>query len=133
MSSHDSANAPDFQMQYGSLAKTVFRDIVRDDLAGGSDAAAQARSYVTRGKPDFALAYLLATTLPEEEKRELLARSYENRASYTEERAREFDRRFHRSFALLFAEAGKDRATARQIRAGRSIRPSARQQQLPMA
>jgi hypothetical protein len=125
-------NATTFTSQYGSLAKTIFRDIVRDDLAQGSDAVAQARSYAARGKPDFVLAYLLAASLPDNEKRELLAQSYENRAIYTEERAREFDRTFHRSFALLFAEAGKDRASARQIRAGRSVRPDVRRQ-LPMA
>ena len=121
-------NAADFNTQFSRLTKAVFRDIVRDDVARGSDAVAQARSYAARGKPDFVLAYLLVATLADDEKRELLAQSYESRATYTEERAREFDRTFHRSFALLFAEAGKDRATARQIRAGRSLRPGAGRQ-----
>ena len=127
-----SANIADFNAQYGSLAKEVFRTIVHDDLAGGGDPVAQARAYAARGKPDFVLAYLLAAPLPDNEKCELLAQAYERRATYTEERAREFDRKFHRSFALLFTEAGKDRATAQRIRAGRSIHPGAGRQ-LPMA
>src|SRR5262249_51691562 len=130
--SQQPTDGADFNALYGSLAKTVFRDIVRDNLAGGGDAVAQARSYTARGKPDFALAYPLASNLPDDEKRELLAQSYEHRATYIEERAREFDRTFHRSFALLFAEAGQGRAAARQLRAGRSVRPGSGRQ-LPMA
>lgn len=118
----------DFNAQYGVLVKDVFTRIVGESLAKGEDPDEQARLYVSRGKPDFALAYLVAGTLPEGEKRELLAAAYERRASYTEEKAREFDHKFHRPFPLLFSEAAKDRTTAKQVRAGRRIRPGAGKQ-----
>lgn len=115
----------DFDAQFAGECKQVFRDIIADDLAGGGDAAPRAREYAERGKPEFALAFLLAAALPDEEKREVFAHAYDRRAEVTEERARDFDRRFHRSFAMLFAEAGKDRAAAQRIRAGRSPRSGA--------
>lgn len=108
-----------FNEQYGGTCKDVFRGIVTEELEHGGDAAQRARDYAERGKPDFALAFLLAAALPDEEKRDLYARSFERRATLTEERAREFDRTFHRSFAMLFTEASKDRAAAQRIRAGR--------------
>ena len=116
----------DFAAQFGHLAKEVFREIVRDKLAHGVDPIEQAQAYTARGKPDFVLAYLLVAPLADDEKREIYAQAFERRAVVTEERAREFDRRFHRSFALLFTEAGKDREAARRIRAGRSPFPSVR-------
>ena len=109
----------DFNTIFGALAEDVFRDIVRDDLTRGGNASAQAGAYMARGKPDFVLAYLLVAPLSDDEKREMFAQSYERRALLTEERAREFDRRFHRSFELLFREAGRDREAARRIRTGR--------------
>jgi hypothetical protein len=121
-----------FTAQCRALTKPVFADIVRDELARGSDADDQARWYAERGKPDFTLAYLLAGALPDDERRELLARSFERRAALTEERAREFDRKFHRPFPMLFNDAANDRATARQIRAGTRIRPET-VRQLPSA
>ena len=121
-----------FAAQCRALAKPVFAEIVRDELARGSDADDQARRYAERGKPDFTLAYLLAGVLPDDERRELLARSFDRRAALTEERAREFDHTFHRPFPLLFNNAANDRATARQIRAGKRIRPEM-VRQLPMA
>lgn len=121
----------EFNAQYQPLAKDVFRAIVHEALTGGASVEEQARAYAERGKPDFALAYLLESALPDAEKRELLAHAYERRAALTEERAREFDRTFHRPFPLLFTEAGKDRAWAKQVRAGRAIRPGAGRQ-LPM-
>jgi hypothetical protein len=109
----------EFCAVFGPLAKEVFRQIVHDDLAGGGDATAQASAYIARGKPDFVLAYLLAAPLSDDEKRELFAQSYERRAILTEQRASEFDRRFHRSFDLLRKEAGRDREAARRIRTWR--------------
>ncbi|MBF6592470.1 MAG: hypothetical protein IVW57_18320 [Ktedonobacterales bacterium] len=115
--------AADFNAQYGALVKDVFTRIVNDALARGEHPEAQARVYASLGKPDFTLAYLVAGTLPDGEKRDLLAAAYERRATYTEEKAREFDRRFHRPFPLLFTGATRDRMTARRIRAGQGIRP----------
>lgn len=126
------AETADFNATYGPLLKEVFRGIARDEVAKGAEPERLARDYAARGKPDFALAYLLVSPLPDDEKREVLALSYDERAHHTEEKAREFDRRFHRSFAMLFTEAGKDRATAKQIRAGRAVRKGAGRQ-LPMA
>lgn len=115
----------DFNTQYQPRKDDVFREIVRESLRRGLDPAEQAHTYAERGKPDFALAYLLVCALTDDEKRETLARSYDRRADHTEERARAFDRQFHRPFPLLFKEAGKDRAIAQRIRAGRRIRPDA--------
>jgi hypothetical protein len=121
----------DFNTRYGKLVKDVFTEIVHQATAKGENPDAQARVYAALGKPDFTLAYLVAGSLPDGEKRDLLASAYERRAVYIEEKAREFDRRFHRPFPLLFTEASKDRATAKQIRAGRRIPPGA-DKQLPM-
>lgn len=119
---------PRFNEHYGDECKEVFRGIVVEDLARGGDAVGQAHAYAERGKPEFALAYLLASPLSDEEKREIFAHAYDRRAAVTEERAREFDRKFHRSFAMLFTEAGKDRAAAQRIRAGRSPQSGAGRQ-----
>lgn len=121
----------EFNAQYQALAKDVFRKIVHEAVAGGASVEEEARAYAERGKPDFVLAYLLECTLPDSEKREVLAHAYERRAALTEERAREFDRRFHRPFPLLFTEAGKDRTAAKQVRRGRAIHSGAGGQ-LPM-
>jgi hypothetical protein len=110
-----------FAAQYQSLVKDVFTDLVRSDLAKGAQAEAQARHFTQRGKPDFALAYLLQADLPDEEKRELLAESYEHRATRTRERAREFSQKFHRDFPELLTEAIHDQDTAELIRAGKSL------------
>ena len=90
-----------------------------------------AREYTERGKPDFVLAYLLLADLPDDEKLALYAQAHERRSAYIEQKARQFDREFHRPFPLLFQEAAKDRALARRIRAGQSISPGAGRQ-LPM-
>jgi hypothetical protein len=120
-----------FDTQYRPLLREVFVDIVRQDLLGGSDAAEQARAYAERGKPDYVLAYLLVGELADAEKREVFAQAHERRAALTEQRARQFSREFNRPFPLLFTEAAKDRALARQIRAGRAVRRGAGRQ-LPM-
>lgn len=121
----------DFNAQYGVLVKDVFTKIIEEALEKGEQPDAQARVYAALGKPDFTLAYLVAGALPDDSKRELLAAAYERRAAYTEEKAREFDRRFHRPFPLLFTEAAKDRETAKRVRAGHRIHPGA-DKHLPM-
>ncbi len=125
----NSSAVDEFNRQYERTCKDVFRSIVSKALEHGEDAASQARAYAARGKPDFVLAYLLATALPDAEKRDLYAHAFERRAAETEKRAREFDRTFHRSFAMLFAEANKDRATAQSIRAGDSPQSTVDRQQ----
>ena len=124
-------SATDFAARYRPLLREAFVGIVRDAVAAGADPIAQARAYAERGKPDFVLAYLLVCPLDDDEKRDLYALAHERRAAFIEQRAKEFDRSFHRPFPLLGAEAAKDRALARQIRAGRSVKPGAGRQ-LPM-
>lgn len=118
----DSPDTPDtlaaFDALYRSQARQAILDIVAEELAAGADAEAQAQRYAEKGKPDFVLAYLLDSALPDERKRELYAFAHEQRAVYIQQRAREFDRRFHRAFPLLETEAANDRVTARRIRAG---------------
>jgi len=126
-----SSEPASFDALYRPLLRGVFVEIVRRDLLGGADAADQARAYAERGKPDFVLAYLLVVELPEDEKRAIYAGSHERRAALIEQRARQFGREFHRPFPLLFNEAAKDRALARQIRSGRRVQPGAGRQ-LPM-
>jgi hypothetical protein len=106
-----------FATQYQSMAKDVFIHLVQDDLARGTPAEAQARRYGERGKPDFVLAYLLSCDLSDDEKRELLAESYDQRAALTRKRAEEFSLKFHRDFPLLLTEASHDHQMAEQIRA----------------
>ena len=113
----------EFNGQYQPLCKEVFVGLARESLAQGADAAERARHYAARGKPDFTLAYLLASALPDVEKRDVLAKAHERRAELTEERAHDFDRRFHRPFPMLRNDAAQDRAAARQIRSGKAIRP----------
>ena len=113
----------DFATQFRAQCKAVFREAAERDLLAGGDPVARAREYAERGKPDFVLAYLLAATLPDDAKREMLAGAYERRAQLTEQRADEFDRRFHRPFPLLRLEASKDRTLAQRVRAGGSLRP----------
>jgi hypothetical protein len=115
--------AADFDAQYRAHTKDVFRDVVARDLEDGSDPTSQARAYAERGKPDFVLAYLLVSDLPDTEKRALYALAYERRADLTNQIADDFDRRFHRPFPLMRLEATKDRTTAQRIRSGGSLRP----------
>jgi hypothetical protein len=120
-----------FDTLYRSLLRPVIEEIARQKVESGADPAEQAHEYTERGKPDFVLAYLLLANLPDDEKRALYAQAHERRSAYTEQKARQFDREFHRPFPLLFQEAAKDRALARRIRAGQSISPRAGRQ-LPM-
>ena len=112
-----------FDALYAAHSKAVFRELVAREVRDGCDPIARARDYLERGKPDFVLAFLLVGELPDGEKRELLACAYERRAQLTEEKANDFDRRFHRPFPLLRLEASKDRTLAQRVRAGGTLRP----------
>ena len=112
-----------FADQYTPLSKDVFRQIAEDALREGSDPDDQARRYAELGKPDFTLAYLLAGKLSDDARREVFARAYRQRADFTEERARAFDRKYHRAFPLLLTGAANDRASARRVLAGQSLNP----------
>jgi hypothetical protein len=124
-------SSPGFEALYRSLLLPAISKIAEREVAGGADSAEQAREYTARGKPDFVLAYLLLADLLDDEKLALYAQAYERRSAYIEQKARQFDREFHRPFPLLFQEAARDRALARRIRAGQSISPGAGRQ-LPM-
>jgi hypothetical protein len=117
--------AADFDTQYRPLLREVFAEIVERDRLEGADPGERARDYAERGKPDYVLAYLLVSQLADAEKRETYAIAHERRAMLTEQRARQFDKEFHRPFPLLFNEAAKDRALARQIRNGRAVQRGA--------
>ena len=114
-----------FAELYAPMLKDVFTAQARKELDQGADGLAFARAYAERGKPEFVLAYLLLIEESEELKRELLARAYEQRATLSESKAEEFDKRFHRPFPLIKLEAQKDRIAARQVRQGKRIRVSA--------
>jgi len=110
-----------FAELYGSTLKEVFTAKAQKDLEQGVDGLARARAYAEQGKPEFVLAYLLLIDEAEEVKRELLAYSYEQRAVHSENKAEEFDQKFHRPFPLIKLEAQKDRQAARQVRQGKHI------------
>jgi hypothetical protein len=132
MSENETSEADmSFDKLYRSLLRSAIGDIAQKEVVDGADPAEQAREYTERGKPDFVLAYLLLADLPDDEKRALYAQAHERRSMYIEQKARQFDREFHRPFPLLFQEAAKDRALARRIRARQAISPGAGRQ-LPM-
>ena len=68
------------------------------------------------------LAKYWASDLSDNEKREILAVSFEQRAKISEEKAEQFDQQFHRPFPLIKLEAQKDRLAAQQVRQGRRVR-----------
>jgi predicted nucleotidyltransferase len=111
-----------FEELYAPLLKDVFKTHVQKQLDLGADALASSRAYAEQGKPEFTLAYLLLIDLPEDEKRELLAYSYERRATLSEQKAKQFNTQFHRPFPLIKLEAQKDRIAARSIRQGKQVR-----------
>lgn len=112
-----------FAELYASLLKNdVFTVHAQQNLSEGTDGLTCALAYAEQGKPEFTLAYLLLIDLSENEKRELLALSYEQRAKLSEEKAEQFDLQFHRPFPLIKLEAQKDRLAANQIRQGRRVR-----------
>ena len=111
-----------FEELYAPLLKDVFKTQVQKQLDLGADALASSRAYAEQGKPEFTLAYLLLIDLPEDEKRELLAYAYECRATLSEQKAKQFNIQFHRTFPLIKLEAQKDRVAARSIRQGKQVR-----------
>lgn len=117
-----------FAEQYAPLTKEVFRRIAEDALREGKDLDELASRYAELGKPDFALAYLLAGQLPDGARREVYALAYRKRADFTEERAHTFDRKYHRPFPLLLNDAANDRVSARRVLAGLPLNPSSGKQ-----
>ncbi|MDQ6662363.1 MAG: hypothetical protein M3Z24_15540 [Chloroflexota bacterium] len=116
-----------FAELYGPLLKTdVFTVQAQENIAQGSDGLTCALVYADQGKPDFTLAYLLLIAITDDEKREILALSYAQRAKLTEEKAEQFDEQFHRPFPLMKVEAQKDRLAANQIRQGKRVRRETR-------
>ena len=113
-----------FEELYAQQLKDVFKTQAQQQIDQGADALASSRAYAEQGKPEFTLAFLLLIDLPEGEKRELLAYSYERRAALSEKKAQQLDLQFHRSFPLIKLEAQKDRQVARAIRQGKEVRTS---------
>jgi hypothetical protein len=111
-----------FSELYSGTLKEVFLNLAREQLEQGADGLISADAYAEQGKPDFALAYLLLIDVSDEVKRDIFARSYEQRATLSEQKANEFSLQFHRAFPMIKVEAQKDRQAAQQIRQGRSMR-----------
>lgn len=130
-STPETSPAPEFAALYGGEEREAIRDLARTELEKGATAAEQARMYAAKGKPDFTLAYLLASDLPDGERQAIYAEAFERRASLTETKARELDKQFHRAFPMLFSDAAQDRALARRVRDGRGFGHGAGKQ-LPM-
>jgi hypothetical protein len=110
-----------FTELYTPLLKDVFRELAREQLEQGTDGLTCADAYAEQGKPDFTLAYLLLTDVADEVKRDIFARSYEQRAALSEQKAEELARQFNRPFPMIKVEAQKDRTMARQIRQGKPM------------
>ena len=108
-----------FEELYAQQLKDVFKIQAQQQIEQGAEALASSRAYAEQGKPEFTLAFLLHVELPEKEKRELLAHSYERRAALSEKKAQQLDMQFHRSFPLIKLEAQKDRQVASSIRQGK--------------
>lgn len=112
-----------FAELYTPLLKSdVFITQARQNVAQGADSLTCALVYAEQGRPEFTLAYLLLVALSENEKREILATSFEQRAKLSAAKAEEFDMQFHRPFPLIKVEAQKDRLAANQVRQGRRVR-----------
>jgi hypothetical protein len=114
--------AASFNDQHRALVNDTFRELVQQAIDGGADPADLAQVYSEKGKPEFVVAYLLVTDLPDQEKRELLASAYETRAAQSEQWARDSEARYNRPFPLVHLEAQKDRANARNLRVGKAVR-----------
>lgn len=110
-----------FAELYSDLLKPVFTQQAQQQLQEGADGMSRADTYAEQGKPEFTLAYLLLIDAPEEVKRELFARSYEQRAVLSEAKAADFDKRFRRPFPLIKLQAQKDRLAAKQVRQGKAL------------
>ena len=115
-----------FYDRYAHLLNAVFLERARQQLAQGEDGLTCANAYADLGKPDFTLAYLLLVESPEAMKRDILARAYERRAAFSDEKASEFDQLYHRPFPLIKLEAQKDRMSAQQVRQGKKVRRSSK-------
>jgi hypothetical protein len=111
-----------FEELYRGLLKDVFLDIARQQLQQGADGLTCADAYAEQGKPEFTLAYLLLIDVSDEVKRDIFARSYEQRALLSEQKAGEFSAKFHRPFPMIKVEAQKDRLAAQQVRQGKHVR-----------
>jgi hypothetical protein len=111
-----------FEELYAQQLKDVFKTQAQQQIEQGADPLASSRAYAEQGKPEFTLAFLLLIDLPEGEKRELLAHSYERRAALSEKKAQQLDIQFHRPFPLIKLEAQKDRQVAHSIRQGKVVR-----------
>ena len=112
-----------FAELYTPLLKSdVFMTQARQNIEQGADGLTCALAYAEQGKPEFTLAYLLLIELSENEKREILATSFDQRASISNAKADEFDSKFNRPFPLIKVEAQKDRLAANQVRLGRRVR-----------
>ena len=116
-----------FAELYAPLLKSdVFVTQAQQNIERGADALTCALAYAEQGKPEFTLAYLLLIELSENEKREILATSFEQRAAISNAKAEEFDSKFNRPFPLIKVEAQKDRLAANQVRLGRRVRRETR-------
>ena len=113
-----------FEELYAQQLKDVFKTQAQEQLEQGADPLTFCHAYAEQGKPEFTLAFLLHVDLPEDEKRELLAHSYECRATLSEMKAKQLDIQFHRTFPLIKLEAQKDRQVARSIRQGKDFHTS---------
>ncbi len=111
-----------FNDQHRALVNSTIHELAQKAIAGGADPVALAQVYSEKGKPEFVLAYLLEADLPDQEKRDLLATAYENRAAQSEQWARESEAKYSRPFPLVHLDAQKDRANARSLRAGKAAR-----------
>jgi len=112
-----------FAELYTALLKNdVFTVQAQENLVQGADGLTCALAYAEQGKPEFTLAYLLLSNITDNEKREILAVSFEQRAKLSEEKAEQYDQQFHRPFPLIKLEAQKDRLSAQQVRLGRRVR-----------
>jgi hypothetical protein len=111
-----------FAELYTPLLKEVFTTQAQQKLNEGADGLESARVYAERGKPEFVLAYLLLIDIPDEDKRELLAYSYERRATLSEEKAESLSRQFDRPFPLIKLEVQKDHVNAQHVRQGKRVR-----------
>lgn len=114
-----------FAELYTPLLKSIFTEKAKQELEQGVDGLTCAIEYAEHGKPEFTLAFLLLIKLSEEEKRELFAYSYEQRAKISEEKAQAFNMKFKRPFPLIKLEAQKDRMIAHAIRQGQRVQNSA--------
>ena len=113
-----------FEEHYAQQLKEIFKKQAQEQIEQGADALVSSRAYAEQGKPEFTLAFLLLVDLPEDEKREILAYSYERRAALSEKKAKQLDVQFHRSFPLIKLEAQKDRQVAHSIRQGEESQTS---------